>query len=87
MEARARNVQTMWWFGWPHTESEIRVAASKLADNIAICSCYSCGNPRRHHGFWSGYTRTMQERRAEMAERDQVEEFLTEGLDLGECDG
>ena len=28
------------------------------ADNLAVCSCWGCGNPRRHFG-----TATMQERR------------------------
>ncbi len=29
------------------------------ANNFVVCSCYGCGNPRRHFGH-----RTIQERRA-----------------------
>lgn len=37
---------------------------AKLADNITVCSCHMCRNPRRS-AFHSGSERlTMQERRA-----------------------
>nr|WP_222532555.1 hypothetical protein [Azospirillum sp. 412522] len=36
-----------------------------LADNLASCSCWMCGNPRR----WLGEV-TMQERRQDVRDRD-----------------
>ena len=40
-------------------------APQKLADNLAVCSCWMCGNPRR---WW--YELTMQERRQDIRDRD-----------------
>ncbi len=37
----------------------------RLADNLASCSCWMCGNPRRWHGEV-----TMQERRQDVRDRD-----------------
>ncbi len=37
----------------------------KAADNLAVCSCWMCGNPRR----W-GQCLLMQERRQAVRERD-----------------
>lgn len=37
----------------------------KAADNLAMCSCWMCGNPRR----W-GAEPQMQERRQEIRDRD-----------------
>lgn len=37
----------------------------RLADNLASCSCWMCGNPRR----WLGEV-TMQERRQDMRDSD-----------------
>lgn len=45
MKAKARAI-------WP------RHNPGKVADNLAICSCWMCGNARRYEGP------TMQERRA-----------------------
>ncbi len=42
--------------------------ASRLANHLAWCSCYSCGNPRRYYGFTMFSIRsealTLQERAA-----------------------
>ena len=75
-----------WWVG----DDELWVFASRFRDNMKRCSCPGCGNPRRHAGIpkvtqWGGKAvLTLGERRAVADTRDQVEEFLTEGLDLGE---
>ena len=39
--------------------------AHRVADNITVCSCWMCGNPRRHLR-----ERTMQERRFDCAEAE-----------------
>jgi len=63
----------MWWFGFPEDEQSLRLAAAKLADNIAICSCArGCGNPRRKR--WWGHPLTIQERKAEIDALDQLRE-------------
>lgn len=40
-------------------------APQKIADNLAACSCYMCGNPRR---WWRELP--MQERRQNIRDRD-----------------
>ena len=51
MKAKARQL-------YPHDPS------ARNANHLAACSCWMCGNPRRHLA-----ERTMQERRAEAADR------------------
>ena len=41
------------------------LAASRWADNMAKCSCYMCGNPRRYFNQL-----TFQEIRSKLLERD-----------------
>ena len=50
---------------WPDVH-EIRACREMLADHLKTCSCPMCGNPRRHFG-----ERTLQERRADLSEREQ----------------
>lgn len=45
--------------------------AIKHADNLSICSCWMCGNPRKHFKV-----RTRQELTAEMDEKQQMEDFF-----------
>jgi hypothetical protein len=52
MKAKARKV-------YPHDQQ------AKQANHLAVCSCRSCGNPRR---YWGDIT--AQERRALAAHRD-----------------
>jgi len=47
MKAKARRI-------YPHDKN------AKLADHLTPCSCYMCGNPRKHFG-----DKTMAERRAQ----------------------
>lgn len=64
---------------WGDTEERIRHTAPRLADNLVWCSCYSCGNPRRHFGFCIyGKTNsilTRQEVFAELSHKEQLEEI------------
>lgn len=48
-----------------------RKVSEKLADHLAACSCWMCGNPRKWHGEL-----TMQERR-----------FLCEWFDFKRSEG
>lgn len=65
MRHRAYKVIQSWHWGCnPLTESETQFMAARLADNLAICSCYSCRNARRNHGFSVKDQLTIQERRA-----------------------
>lgn len=57
MKARARQV-------YPHDPK------ARAADHLALCSCWMCGNVRRHHG-----ERTLQEKRAEASLSAQLSEI------------
>jgi len=67
------------WFWSPEDKSNredwIKLMANRRRDNMQICSCSGCGNPR--HGMWSGRTErlTMAELRAEDSFEDQIEEY------------
>ena len=63
MKSRAKKVQKSWWSCIEYTEDELDIAASALADNIKNCSCYMCGNPRKHFN-----EETLQEKRANLEE-------------------
>ncbi|ELA8200325.1 hypothetical protein RGL65_004423 [Vibrio parahaemolyticus] len=39
-----------------------KLSASRVKDHLAVCSCFGCGNPRRH-SFRKNDKLTMQERR------------------------
>lgn len=67
MKERARKVQVEWWIGFPHTETEIDIASSKLANNLKICSCYICGNPRK----WWRNEKTFQEMKADIYGKEE----------------
>lgn len=56
MKARSRRI-------YPHDPK------ARLADHLAACSCYSCGNPRYHFNEL-----TMQERRADIQARQSCED-------------
>ena len=65
MRAKARRVLRDYFYSdagnrWPKFEEWLHWSIVRRADNMQICSCRGCGNPRRHekHGL------TMQERRA-----------------------
>ena len=52
---------------WGGTEWA-EIAAARWANNMAKCSCYMCGNPRRHFNQL-----TFQEQRSKLLERDYYE--------------
>lgn len=52
--------------------------AVKYADHLAVCSCVSCGNPRRFGGSHAPVL-TRQERVAELQLREQLDEVLLDG--------
>jgi hypothetical protein len=54
---------------WPYDDKERRRRALRWHNNLKKCSCYMCGNPRRHFG-----TVTWQERRMLEAARAQWED-------------
>lgn len=64
MKERARRIQKRWWQVNITEES-----CSKLANNIKICSCYMCGNPRK---WWDEIT--IQEKRAIIDAKEQYNE-------------
>lgn len=70
---------------WGDEEERIDRNAPRLADNLAWCSCYSCGNPRRHFGFCIyGHTNsilTRQEVAAELALQEGKEEMHNSSID------
>lgn len=75
MVARAREIQLRWCLHPdPIDEQELHVAASKVADNLALCSCWMCGNPRRYYTFVEEAL-TVQERRALLDYQDQLDEI------------
>jgi hypothetical protein len=46
--------------------------AVKYANHLAVCSCFGCGNPRRHLK-----ESTMQEKRQSLREKDFEEDRLS----------
>jgi len=42
----------------------------KYADNLAVCSCPMCGNPRKHF-----HQETLQEKRADDEFKEEIEEI------------
>lgn len=54
MKRRARRI-------YPHD------AAAKCANHLQTCSCYACGNPRKHFN-----EKTLQEQRAEIAAAQEM---------------
>ena len=46
------------------TVKEAWEGAARLRNHLAVCSCFGCGNPRRHYGN-KKYALTMQELRQE----------------------
>lgn len=54
MKRRARRI-------YPHD------AAAKCANHLQPCSCYACGNPRKHFN-----EKSMQEKRAEIAAAQEL---------------
>lgn len=76
MLKRAQKMILVWY--WPPNTAdskEIYQSARRRRDNMQICSCTGCGNPR--HGIWSGRRErmTMPEIKAEDSFKDQLAEY------------
>ena len=79
MYQRAKRYQRLWWYAYPEEDSDrLHVVCMQLRDNLKICSCQMCRNPR--NSWWTvGAERlTMQERR----EEERFEYELQEVLDI-----
>lgn len=70
-KAKTRRFLQSWGFGGGDHESWLARSVARMHKNRAICSCYSCGNPRR----WSS-----GEERHLMSERrlGKVSDFVLE---------
>ena len=66
-----------WWDSDSITEKERKKWYGLFRDNASRCSCSMCCNPRRG-GWESKYPLTMQERKAEDAYNDGMEELNDE---------
>lgn len=75
MYKKARALQEMWWSYSDYSEEVIHKLSCRLRDNMKICSCQMCRNPR--HSWWTnGKERfTMQERKANEAFKDEMREL------------
>lgn len=62
MRQRAKHVWERVWHRDPNGQQ-----TSRMADNVQQCSCWSCGNPRRHFG-----AKTRQEKRADHDRTEQM---------------
>lgn len=69
--------QNIWFIehNWSVTYDDILHWSRLRAATSTLCSCYSCGNPRRHRPYGESPL-TLQERRAELDEREQLDEWL-----------
>lgn len=96
MHKRALKLQKAWW-NWPEEEGGLLVGgvkseetlhrgASRLRDNMKICSCWMCCNPRRSSMFKKRERLTMQEHRENDRFEDQLKEldFPDEPVENGE---
>ncbi len=64
MYARAHYFHN-WWYG-----DTLDFKPGYIADNLKVCSCYMCGNPRKWYGL-----PTRKERIAEFSLREQIADW------------
>jgi len=67
MKRKARNIVRDKWFisGDRDRREESQDMMAHNCDNLAMCSCFDCGNPRRKRG-----EKTLQERRAALDDEE-----------------
>jgi hypothetical protein len=53
--------------GWDENEEGRRQRALRWCDNLQVCSCWTCGNPRKYYGRL-----TRQEQRFHQAADDEA---------------
>ena len=77
MLKHAKRVIDSWYWCAEDREREkhlFHLWARQQRDNMQVCSCAMCGNPRR--GYWNGKERlTIAERKNEESFRDQLNEI------------
>jgi len=58
-------IRYCWHIGEHYGSTEdARNMARRLRDNLAVCSCYACRNPRRSDWLSNSEKRTIQERKS-----------------------
>lgn len=73
MEQRARNkFRYSSHFYWDN-EERFEHFVRTHANNMQICSCPSCGNPRKHFSQL-----TIQEKKHELSIKEQINEYFNE---------
>lgn len=73
---RAKIVQKhWWWFSDSDNTKAIHKMAAKFADNIAICSCQMCRNPRHCDWLCKDEKLTMPERKALISYEQQMDDY------------
>lgn len=69
-ERMLRRALRSYVLSWPdYDEHERRQRALRWFNNLKLCSCYMCGNPRKYEGAL-----TLQERRLLEAARAEAED-------------
>lgn len=71
LNKRARFIVTKTWSWADYNEDYIMWLVNRRRDNMQMCSCMSCGNPR--HSGWHEEL-TMQEKKQLDSEKDQWNE-------------
>jgi len=66
---------------WERVKEAICVRARRYRDHAAVCSCWMCGNPRRHFGDV-----TRQEALARNNTQEQLEEIRRFDRSDSTCD-
>ena len=62
------------YFSQPYSGKQLDNYCAKWANNLATCSCFGCGNPRRHK-FNNKEKLTLQEKRAKKDFNDQLNDI------------
>lgn len=78
MLAKARIVQKKFWWWDLHTEDDLHQAASRLADNLAVCSCQMCRNIRSIQWYTTWDKLTQAEKKAYLSYKEQIVDFYNE---------
>lgn len=70
---RTKKIILTHWYGSydPHFFEDLHQRAARRRDNMAMCSCWMCGNPRRRSAGWNYDPFDLHEKRQREAERDQ----------------
>jgi hypothetical protein len=58
-------------YSWMHNDSEIYNRARRKANHMKDCSCYMCGNPRKHFN-----ETTVQEQKHKHTLKEGLNEYI-----------